>query len=242
MRVNVETGKNIAEFHENCKAAVTKCVGDRYFHGTGHKHVSYEITYQVPKSLYMGKRQGNVTATKHVVREVFFKDGCAYYVPMGRRSTGWRLTTHGIVCVTVVYAEEDYSDRWAKIARSMRKHNINLSMAADIEAYLRGETEHIAGTGNYYTKLDKPQCSSFSDVTGGKSIADMWAARSPADEFSGEHFYACKYGAKRDRNVSLSKADDGSYRFFAASEFAGCGNGYYYLMYSPKMAVFLEKD
>lgn len=243
MRAQVNTGDSTAEFEQNCKSTLRDLVDGQYNYGTGHKHVTYEVMYSGPATLYMGKRGGYVKSTIHVVRELFFKGNGIYYVPMGRRSTGFVLPQQQeIVSVTMIYAEDDYSAKWAKIAASMRKHNINLSVACAIEAYLRGDTEYIAGCGNYYTKLDKPRCSSFKDVTQGQSIAAMWKRRAPADEFSGEHYSRRVDGVKRDRSVSLYKAENGTYRFSAASEYSGCGNGDYYAMYSPTVAVFLERD
>jgi len=54
-------------------------------------------------------------------------------------------------------------------------------------------------------------------------------------------------GRGRDRSVSLQKcaadsAYPGTWYFAASSEYEGCGNGSYYLMYSPTRALYLEDD
>jgi hypothetical protein len=50
------------------------------------------------------------------------------------------------------------------------------------------------------------------------------------------------YGSKRDLSVETKLCEDGVYRGWFSSEFAGCGNGTYYLLINPTTAAFKEDD
>lgn len=47
---------------------------------------------------------------------------------------------------------------------------------------------------------------------------------------------------RRDYSVELKLGEDGIFRAWFSSEYAGCGNGDYYLLLSPTTAVFSETD
>lgn len=49
-------------------------------------------------------------------------------------------------------------------------------------------------------------------------------------------------GTRRDYSVSGKMGEDGVYRAWFSSEYAGCGNGSYYLLLNPKLAIFIEND
>lgn len=51
-----------------------------------------------------------------------------------------------------------------------------------------------------------------------------------------------KYGSKRDLRVSTQVGEDGIFRAWFSSEFAGCGNGQYYILLNPTTASFCEWD
>lgn len=165
----------------------------------------------------------------------------------------------------------DYSKQWQAIADSMKKYGINPKVVEAIENHLSGKTEHIEGFQNYWKRTDKPKTLSFADVlqqvTGwpemeaGKSYPHKeWQAihsnhikefaiprmksraTKPNDQSEYAHYSQTKYGQKRDRSVSIQVYDNGRVDYHAASEFAGCGNGDYYMMYSPTMAFYAESD
>lgn len=46
----------------------------------------------------------------------------------------------------------------------------------------------------------------------------------------------------RDLSISTKLGDDGIFRAWFSSEFAGCGNGDYYLLLNPTTAVYYERD
>lgn len=50
------------------------------------------------------------------------------------------------------------------------------------------------------------------------------------------------YGEKRDKSVEISVGKDGLLRAWYSSEYAGCGNGSYYLLLNPTTAAFREDD
>lgn len=49
-------------------------------------------------------------------------------------------------------------------------------------------------------------------------------------------------GTKRDLSVSTSLCEDGIFRAWFSSEYAGCGNGSYYLLLNPRYASIREDD
>jgi len=58
----------------------------------------------------------------------------------------------------------------------------------------------------------------------------------------GEPYHYSLPGTKRDRSVSVVKGEDGNLKAYYSSEYAGCGNGDYYLLLNPNTAVFCETD
>lgn len=49
-------------------------------------------------------------------------------------------------------------------------------------------------------------------------------------------------GPKRHFSVSTQQSDDGVFRAWFSSEYAGCLNGQYYVLINPYYATFMEKD
>jgi hypothetical protein len=76
------------------------------------------------------------------------------------------------------------------------------------------------------------------------AIREMTSRMTDTESSKGEYKYhrECKRGMKRDRSVSIQVYPDGRVWYYSASEYAGCGNGDYYCMYSPTMAFFTERD
>lgn len=180
-------------------------------------------------------------------------------------------TLESVTLIPKTIENSDYSKQWQSIADSMKKYNINPKVVEAIEAHLRGETPHIMGFQNYWKRTDKPRTLSFADVLQqvvgwpdmerGKSyphkewqkihsdhiknfaIERMKSRASKANETAPYAWYqASRDGMKRDRSVSIQVYDNGDILYTAASEYAGCGNGDYYVMYSPTMAFYAETD
>lgn len=224
---------------------------------TGETKVQVTLTFSEPTELWYGRRRGYETALVHQVKSVFPSGGLCYMAP-AMRARGRRVPMYDLVSVTLTAEERNYTREWAAIARSMRKHSINLALADDIEAHLRGETERIEGSGNNWTIRTKPRTTSFKDVTRGQTLEEMWAERRDYSRADSPdpivYFRRMKMarnpgsGRGRDRSISLQWYDadheqyPDSWYFSAASEYEGCGNGSYYLMYSPTRALFLEDD
>lgn len=57
-----------------------------------------------------------------------------------------------------------------------------------------------------------------------------------------EEFRFTRNRMKRDFSVSGRMCDNGIYKAWFSSEYSGCGNGDYYLLLNPRVAVFYEKD
>lgn len=224
---------------------------------TRQTYAKVVLTFSEPTELYFGRRRRYETALVHEVKSVFPNGGLCYMAP-AMRSRGRRVPMYNLVSVTLTVMCKDYSKQWAAIVRSMRRHKINLAMADSIDAMLSGETERINGTGNNWTIHTKPRTASFADVTRKQTLAEMWAERRDYSRADSPdpivYFRRMKMarnpgsGRGRDRSVSLQRYDDdhetypNSWYFSAASEYEGCGNGSYYLMYSPTRALFLEDD
>ena len=196
------------------------------------------------------------TSSTHRIKKFFgaYRSGLCYTA--GRmKSRGWGVPYgfyEKLVSIEIVQLVEDYSTQWANIAKSMRKHGINLNIADYIDAHLRGEEEHIRGFQNYWTKKDKPRRMSFKDVldhalvigaTSEVSIEHMKKVANENKYFS-HRMYSKSWNMNkgRDRSISLELRNSGGYLYTGASEYAGCGNGDYYCMYSPTMSFYMETD
>jgi len=221
----------------------------RYKEETNFQRCHSILTFSTPvRMLYGRKIRSAKTDTVHKVKSIFFVDDDtkAYYVAGRMKNSGFRLYTDNLVSVKIVFTEKDYSKEWANIAKSMRKHNINLDVAKAIEDHLEGKEEYIHGFQNYWKKTDRPRRMSFKDITRGESIEDLKKRVTPSTYSENVmSFYRRIYGQKRDRSVSLAynkNNPETTVHFDSASEFAGCGNGDYYCMYSPTMAFYGESD
>lgn len=57
-----------------------------------------------------------------------------------------------------------------------------------------------------------------------------------------KEFRFTRYRQKRDFTVSGRMCEGGIYKAWFSSEYSGCGNGDYYLLLNPRVAVFYQKD
>lgn len=194
------------------------------------------LVYDEPVKLYQAGRTRYKTAREHEVKRLFAKDNRHYYIPTACRTSGYRLEWDHLTEIRILTEEKDYSAEWAHIARSMRKHNINLDLAKEIEEHLAGERDDFY----YRTYRRRPTKMSFEDVTRGRSLEEMW--QQAVSSNGHKYFYEQVRGERRDRSVSLAKTKQGWWHYTGASEYAGMGNGDYYIMYSPTMAFFGESD
>ena len=198
----------------------------------------------------------NRSAEEHVVKALFFQkcNGTLWYatdqeavrtvcyIPKFLRTAGYSFADTYLKEIEIVAITRSFSTQWAHIAASMRKYQINLRVAEAIEAHLRGEAAHITGFQNFWKETDRPRLMSFADVTGGLTIEQL-AQRATKSAFGAYHvLHLSKDGIKRDRSIELVIRENGDRKFFAASEYAGGGNGDYYCLYSPSMAFYTETD
>lgn len=211
--------------------------------------VGVKITLSKP--LTLNYPDGEKTGFEHTVKNLFFKDNedpnlnkVCYTVGRCKRKGYAIYDHHCITDIQFIAKVKDYSKNWQRIANSMKKYNINPYVVKSIEDYLAGKTEHIQGFQNYYTKQDKPKLLSFKDITRGMSIPEMVKLCTESHHGNGEYTYFHRdvEGTRRHRSISLQHFKDGKILFTAASEFTGCANGDYYMMFSPTMAFFAERD
>lgn len=209
------------------------------------KYIDHKVNlyYSEPVRLYAKRGKGK-TSKEHTVKKLFLHGGSLAYIPMGMKRSGNYLTMEVLDAIEIVpKGYKDYRKEWERIADSMYKYGINEDIADDIYAHLAGEEDHIRGFQNYWTLMDKPKTKSFKSVLGGLSLQDMIDRMEPSSYTEGRLVYSKrKYGSKRDMTVEIYTTEDDGLRYMAASEFAGTGNGDYYVMYSPTMAFFAESD
>jgi len=242
------------EAHAHTQTYIMEVIKAQEEMNTAETKVQVTLTFSKATELWYGRRRGYETARVHQVKSLFPSGGLCYMAP-AMRSRGRRVPLYDLVSVTLTAGERNYTKEWAAISRSMRKHRINLALAADIDAMLAGETDKVSGCGNNWTIHTKPRTASFADVTHKQTLDEMWAERQDysvgVDSAPRIYFRRMKRAKSmnrgRDRSVTLQKyADDSDYPeawyFAAASEYEGCGNGSYYLMYSPTRALYLEDD
>ena len=233
--------------HEHKMEAVTFLREHNY--GKSDK-VKIHLEFYNPVTMRYGtKYKADSESTGHTVKHFFALGDDLYYVAGKMKARGFGVPHdfhYELKTIIIEQVVEDYSKEWANIAKSMRKHNINLNIAESIEAHLRGDAKHIEGMQIYWTKNMKPKRMSFKDVLDffQTNMGMMKSVLATTDE---EDYLDYRKNAKgwsgrgRDRSVWM-KQNKRDYSFFSASEFAGCGNGDYYCMYSPTMAFFMESD
>jgi hypothetical protein len=78
---------------------------------------------------------------------------------------------------------------------------------------------------------------SMTSVFGERVVAEL--ERAFAEKRNYRHSLS---GRRRDRSVETRLCDDGVFRAWYSSEYAGTGNGGYYLLINPRVASFLEYD
>lgn len=95
-----------------------------------------------------------------------------------------------------------------------------------------------------WSNLDKDSFGNsnyrFYDIT---KVFSSWEVEEISKAFEEKKKFGFReYRTKRDFSVSGEMREDGIYRAWFSSEYSGCGNGDYYLLLNPRIAVFYEKD
>ena len=76
-----------------------------------------------------------------------------------------------------------------------------------------------------------------------KSIFPKWVCDGIKDAIENKTNFSYRMnGNRRDKSVEVRLCEDGILRAWYSSEYAGCGNGAYYLLINPYRAVFCEYD
>lgn len=267
-----------------------------------HTPFTIKLYFSKPNTLhYSRKLRDDKTALIHEVNDLFFTDkqglaNCehdrnaeahnAYYKSGRQRYSGYYLSIQSLQRIEFVTANHiDHRKEWERIAKSMRKYQINLEIADEIEKGIAGLSDcnrgycKDAGLSIHHThfsqneldmKKDKPKIADFSEilerVTGHSGVVpgvsypvreyeklrknhikdlaiEKMIKYASKSEYGDYKFYSIsKSGLKRDKSVSMQIYPDGKIRYYAASEYVGCGNGDYYLMFNPIMAFYTETD
>lgn len=197
-------------------------------------NVSFIVHFKKPTELSTGHSTCKTTK-KHKVKKLFYKNGRLYYVAgrLKRRGSSTVMTPSK---VEVVLKEKNYREEWERIMKSMKRLKINKGVVKSIQNHLDGKTDYIEGFQTDPSIYTKPRKMSFKDVLDyhDETFESMIKCK--------DRISLWKKGSKRDRSVDLIKHEDIGMRYLAASEYSNCGNGDYYMMYSPTMAFYAETD
>jgi hypothetical protein len=229
-----------------------------------NKNIKFNCKLYFNSPVELINRREKLNSDIHTVKSLFFlKNGIcncmddgtecekSCYTPLSKKTSGFYFDISNLEKVEFVELANDYSKEWQKIADSMRKYDINLQMAENIEKHLKGEAEHIEGMQNYWKRTDKPRIASFADCykKGGMTIDQMkvqYDANKKLKEQGKMDWIAVHTeirGLKRDRSITMEWTEYmKSFYYHAASEYSGYGNGDYYIMFSPTMAFYAETD
>ena len=146
------------------------------------------------------------------------------------RATGYPvyyLDTDQIIELGISSKEKDHREAIAKV-RSLRK-KIHPNAWSDLRGNLDETPEDYIGHGLSTINM--------------KTVFGEGVVKLIKNAFNDKtNFHFRKSGVKRDRSVEVKMCEDGVLRAWYSSEFAGCANGYYYLLINPTIATFCERD
>lgn len=213
------------------------------------------LKFEYPVTLVKDRRHYSEPSKNHLVKRMTFANAqkyanpthtkeeipvYLYYTPKRLKSSGYHMPD-SLIDFEIIKDEKDYSSQWRNIAKKMKANGINLDMVENIEKHLSGEREHIQGCQNYWKKTHRPRLMDFSDVTNGLTLEEM-KNRMTSSQYSTMRYRREIDGMKRDRSIELYISSDGSLRFNGASEYSGCGNGDYYIMFDASHGFYAESD
>jgi hypothetical protein len=206
------------------------------------------VKFYGPVSLFL--RGGIKVTDGYTFKKLFVTsdDRACYCITEGAHS-GRYLPQGEVMDIEIKPKEKkDYGAQWANIARHMMENKINPDIAEAIEKHLRGEAEHISGMQNYWKRTDRPKIMSFTDLVGEWTIPRMMEAAHARDAHLDDKkegwkdFRVNRDGIKRDRSITLWFTNADNVRYSGASEYRGCGNGDYYIMFNRNTAFYSESD
>lgn len=123
-----------------------------------------------------------------------------------------------------------------KILRRLHK-NVWSNLREEYSGYLEGE--EISNDFRYHF-LGELKFRNISSLLNSQEKENLKKAFENKEECN--WFRKALKPQGRDLSISTKVCDDGIFRAWFSSEFAGCGNGDYYLLLSPTTAIYYERD
>lgn len=162
-------------------------------------------------------------------RTVFKKDG-RFYVNKRRCGRGYGIETilDRIVRIRIVDDNQKPYDFEKDMERVRRATHLNL------RDWVENRDGGIRKLGEYNGRF---KTRSIKGLFPPHVIEQLREAIGQKKEY---HY--SKDGARRDYSLSVKNCKDGVLRAWFSSEYAGCGNGDYYILINPTTALFVETD
>lgn len=191
-----------------------------------------KIHFEFDKEVTLPLPNGRTTKGKKFDLKIFKASNGAYaYTPHKNGRFGvytYNLPLSSLLSVSMI--PKTVVD-WKKESMRLRA-KIHDNVWADLK-------EKLNDDGSYLRDSLYGQTETIS-ITSKFSDSVLKEIKKAFDE--GKPYSYKEYGEKRDKSVEISIGKDGLLRAWYSSEFAGCGNGSYYLLLNPTTAAFREDD
>lgn len=196
------------------------------------KNYNYEskvkVIYKEPSTIYS---RGKHRSTKSTDVKFFLSYDSVCYTTTGR--TGFYVDKMSFQNVKELLLK-DRSVFRAEIEEKNEKKKVS-----QFKRVLKERYDDV--TWSNLNKNSFEPGSRFYDIT--KCNFPSFVYRELEQAFKNKKSYHYKeYGDRRDFSVETKMSEDGIFRAWFSSEYAGCGNGQYYLLLNPKIAIFCEND
>jgi hypothetical protein len=164
-------------------------------------------------------------------------DGTICYHNSRQRRYGYYFGSETIKSITEVVKKQPtikgnakslYNRTHPNAWTCLREEWLNISKGGEITQDFEW---HYKGTLNYRNiacELGRSELSMLKDAFENKTSFN-WSRRAKAPQ-------------GRDLSIEAKVCDDGVFRAWFSSEFAGCANGDYYLLINPTTAIYYERD
>ena len=187
-----------------------------------------KVIYSEPSHIYS---RGKNRLTDKTEVQFFMNDGRVCYTTTGRR---------GFLASSMSYnkvKELILTNR--SVAIEEKKIKNKKKRESQFKRVLREKYDDITWSNLNETSFEPG--SRFYDIT--KCNFPSYVYRDLENAFKDKtSYYHKSYGQRRDFSVETKMGEDGIFRAWFSSEYAGCGNGQYYLLLNPKTAIFYEND
>lgn len=187
-----------------------------------------KVIYKEPSHILSRRKERLVDKTDV---KFFINDGRVCYTTTGR--TGYLISSMSYPNVReLILANREVSMEEREIKNRKRQ-------SSQFKRILREKYDNI--TWSNLTETSFEPGSRFYNIT--KCNFPSFVYTDLENAFKNKTSYHYKtYGTRRDFSVETKMSEDGIFRAWFSSEYAGCGNGQYYLLINPTTAVFYEND